>query len=643
MTKVRILGRRDDAEPVLRELYRLALVEIADARSGNSMDRLDGDQDRSIRKQKLDVALAQTDKLLANLHDLPIVDAAPHPGPPLHGEHLFAALHRHSSSIEEVDRRLEELRDEARNLSGHRRPLQQLLPLVPVLARLDAEKLGRLRLATVALVLNADSNHLVESLHLELVQELGTRFELASTPADEGSMGCLVVLPTDARDTVRAMLGRAAVRSVALPERFEGLSLHATVDAMQRRIEEIHQEIVTVDQERQALLTPHAGWLTAARSDLAAELELLTAAGSVGATRRAFLAECWVPRPHLEQLRRELASRLGPVVVIEDLQSSRYDPQAPVLLRNARLARPFESLVGFLELPRAGSVDPTLLMAIFLPLMFGAMVGDIGYGAALLMLAILARRELARRGSRMPELLSLSWVLLMGAIWSIVFGALYGELFGDLGWRAFGDFALWQYRPSAGALEPLLVFAVVVGAAHVALGLGLGAWQAVHFREHRVLLSKLGTLLALGGLFGLAGLAANQLPTGVRTPSVAGVVIGLVLVLSLDGALGIITGALDLLGNIGSMLSYLRLAAVGLASAHLAAVANELGSIGPIWMGVLVATFLHALNLALASFSPMIQSLRLNYVEFFGAFFIGGGRAFEPFGHEQRLDIPSTT
>jgi V/A-type H+-transporting ATPase subunit I len=113
--------------------------------------------------------------------------------------------------------------------------------------------------------------------------------------------------------------------------------------------------------------------------------------------------------------------------------------------------------------------------------------------------------------------------------------------------------------------------------------------------------------------------------------------------MSLHGALGVTTGALDLLGRIGNILSYLRIAAVGLASAHLANVANELGSVGPIWIGIFVATFFHALNLALAAFSPMIQSLRLQYVEFFGAFFVGGGRPFTPFGQHQPPELQSTT
>jgi V/A-type H+-transporting ATPase subunit I len=91
-------------------------------------------------------------------------------------------------------------------------------------------------------------------------------------------------------------------------------------------------------------------------------------------------------------------------------------------------------------------------------------------------------------------------------------------------------------------------------------------------------------------------------------------------------------GPLDLIGAVGNILSYLRIAAVGLASAYLAMVANTLGELGPLWIGIFVAALFHALNLALASFSPMIQALRLHYVEFFSKFYEDGGQPFRPFG-----------
>ncbi|HET6548410.1 MAG TPA: V-type ATPase 116kDa subunit family protein, partial [Solirubrobacter sp.] len=508
------------------------------------------------------------------------------------------------------------------------------------LADLDDEKLRLLRLGTVALVLNTDDERIVEALRAELVEDLGGRFALVWTRVEDGAIGCLVVFPKDHQRAVRALLGRVQVRQAALPQGFEQLSLRAAVEAMGRRLEELPAAVAAVERERDALLSPQAARLGVLRAAVTDELERLEATERLGATQRAFVAVCWVPRRRLARLRRELDARIGAAVLVEDLATSPRDPEAPLLMRNSRLARPFEPLVGFLDLPRAGALDPTLLMALVLPLMLGAMIGDIGYGAVLLTLGYFARRSLRARHSAFT---SLTWILLAGAAWSVVFGVLYGELFGDLGQRLFGDFALWRYRPAAETLEPLLLLSVALGAAHVVLGLGLGAWESVRFGEHREVFDKLGALLVLGGLFGLAAWAADHLPASALTPSAAAAIVGVVLVMSLHGALGVITGPLALLGYVGNILSYLRIAAVGLASAHLAGVANELATVGPIWMGVLVAVFFHTLNLALAMFSPTIQALRLHYVEFFGTFFVGGGRAFTPFGRAPEPESPPTT
>lgn len=646
MAKVRILGPRADAGRLLDELHQLGLVEIAEASATDGLAAPDGAEERAARSTELASLLDQVENLSTALPDVYGPESVPgsdRTAPLPDTSALRCELDQLSAQVRDVDQRLDALRDEAHALPRYLEPLRWLLPLVPELADLDARRLGRLRLVTVALVLDTDDEELVETLRAQLLAEVGPGFTLFSTPAQNGARGCLIVHHRDHYSAVQDLLAEASVRRAALPESFDGLSLQQTVDTMQRRLADVRTAIADAEAERRALLLPHADRLANLREALVDDIEQLEAIERLGVTTRTFLAHCWVPRPQLDLLRRELRVRGGPSVLVEDLRVSPYEPEAPVLMRNSRVARPFEILVRFLDLPRAGSIDPAILMAVILPLMFGAMVGDVGYGAALLVLAIIARRKFQTRVSRSPELRGLLRVLLMGASWSIVFGFLFGEFFGDLGRRFFGDWALWRYRPSAEALEPLLIFSVVIGAAHVVLGLGLGAWQAIRFREHRDLLDKLGMLLALAGLFGLAASVGDQLPSTALAPSTAAMVLGLALIMSLHGALGLATGPLDLLGKIGNILSYLRLAAVGLASAHLAGVANELGTIGPIWMGLLIAVFFHALNLALASFSPMIQALRLQYVEFFGAFFAGGGRAFKPFGHRSHQEILSTT
>jgi V/A-type H+-transporting ATPase subunit I len=179
---------------------------------------------------------------------------------------------------------------------------------------------------------------------------------------------------------------------------------------------------------------------------------------------------------------------------------------------------------------------------------------------------------------------------------------------------------------------PLLIFAVALGATHVILGLLLGIWQGWQERHRGAVVERFGTLLAIVGVFGLAGLAVGMLPGGAVTPAAAAIIVGLVLMMVSHGRMGLLMGPLELIGALGNILSYLRIAAVGLASAYLAIVANEFAAVGPLWLGVIVAAFFHALNLALAGFSPMIQAMRLHYVEFFSKFYAGGGRMFRPFG-----------
>jgi V/A-type H+-transporting ATPase subunit I len=189
---------------------------------------------------------------------------------------------------------------------------------------------------------------------------------------------------------------------------------------------------------------------------------------------------------------------------------------------------------------------------------------------------------------------------------------------------------IWLSREEA--LEPLLLFSIAVGVAHVTLGLGIGIFLAWRARSRHAILAKVGTLAALAGLFAIAGSAAGRIPAGAMTPGVAGLVVGLAMLIAGEGPLGILTAPLELLGTVGNMLSYLRIAAIGLASVYLSRVANELGAAAPLWLGIAVAALFHGLNVALGAFSPTIQAMRLHYVEFFGKFYEGGGKAFAPFG-----------
>ncbi len=92
---------------------------------------------------------------------------------------------------------------------------------------------------------------------------------------------------------------------------------------------------------------------------------------------------------------------------------------------------------------------------------------------------------------------------------------------------------------------------------------------------------------------------------------------------------------LELLKNIGNIISYARIMAVGLTSVLLAYVANYMaGRIGSVWAGIGVAVLLHIFNILLGVFAPTIHSLRLHYVEFLSKFMEPGGKEFKPLGRK---------
>jgi len=632
MTKVAVAGPRRWLEDALAALHSARCVELVDASSvpGVPGDPPPADAERDRRASALRALAARLDGLLALTAGATARAVASYRAGPFDEPRLRRELAAIGPNVDRLVGEVEALREERAVLPRYLDPMRHVLELVPELARLDDADLRSLGLETVALVLATEDDAILEALREELGERLGgRRFELVAARVQVGVVGCLLIFAHESADEVHVLLREENVRHLPLPERFERLSLRGAAEAMEQRLQELPGLEARASAELDRLADEHVGAWGGARRAVAAELEQLEARALAAVSGRAFVLAGWVPAPELAALERSLEEALDGEVSVEALPRKRGDRTTPVLLRQPAAARPFESLVRLLDTPGSRTLDPTLLMALLMPVMIGAMVGDVVYGAILLGLALWARR---RFGGHSAIARDICGVLAMGAAWSMLFGVLYGEALGNAARRWLGMDAVWFYRGSPDALEPLLLFAVGLGAAHVLLGLLLGVWQFWRAGRSHDALDRLGTMLVLIGLFSLAGIAADVLAARALPVAAAAVIVGLVLVLFLHGALGAITGALELVGAVGNVLSYLRLAAVGLASVYLAIVANEFAVVAPAGIGIVVATLLHALNVALAGLSPTVQALRLHYVEFFQKFLIGGGRPFRPFG-----------
>jgi len=473
-------------------------------------------------------------------------------------------------------------------------------------------------------ILPRGGEHALARLKDGLREMLGEEFEVWSREIETGEMGVLILVPRGSDERLEELFRSTRVQEVELPGAAAGTS---PADAMARiveRFDAIPGEIRTLDADLARLATRSGPRLREAEAWLVDALARLDAVGQTAATDHAFVLEGWLPSSQAPALRKQLEEALGGTTVVEEVSREEWvGDQVPVVLSNPRLFRPFEVVVRLLPLPRYGTIDPTPFLAIFFPMFFGLVLGDVGYGLILAAFALLLRRRspVGSTGQSIAEIAGAC------AAFTVVFGFLYGELFGDAGARWFGLRALALQREEA--LLPFLGLAIAIGVVHTLLGLVLNLVSKL--RQGARAAVGPGVTLVMVGMIVFALLAAvDVLPREFFTPAVL-LVLGLFPVLVIvEGILG----PMELLSTLGHILSYARVMAVGTASVMMAAAANRMvGAMGSVLVGSLFALLFHLVNFALGVFSPTVHALRLHFVEFFGTFYSPGGTRYEPFGH----------
>jgi V/A-type H+/Na+-transporting ATPase subunit I len=624
MLPVEIVGLKADLQTALNTLRHLGCMHIDDLTDypGVSARPLTLDREMLRHQEELSFLAARINGLLGTLGGNYTPQSLT-----LSGDYLVEArtsVDKLMPRAQALTTRREKLQAEMASLPRYEATLRRLLPIIPPMAH----EAGNV---SIGVLVGRAHVGVLDSVAKQVLEATTGGAEIVASDVDVSTRAMLIVFPAQFTDKIESILGHEDVSRLRLPAELGSGPPDAVLATLQRRMTAIPDEIKTVESELSELSAQWhnrlAGWSVC----LQEEIDTSRVLPKFGETDTTFVLAGWVPSKDYERVKTTLHDALGESIFIQKLPlTSEMKNRAPVVLQNIPPAKPFESLVKLLSLPRYGHIDPTTLMAFFMPIFFGMMLGDVAYGLILLVISLLMSRKY-KKGVIHDILI----ILAMGSAWGIIFGFLYGEAFGTLG-PALGLHPLWIERTGSEFVISLLVMSLVVGAVHVTLGLILGVWEAIQDRSRSLLLERGGMLIGLIGLFLVVGVLTNYLPRGFMTPSVAAVIIGIVLLSASLGWLGLLMGPIEFIGLIGNVLSYLRIAAIGLASVYLAKVANDMaGIIGNIVVGIIVAVLIHALNLVLGAFSPTIHSMRLHYVEFFRKFYEGGGRKYEPFRSQQ--------
>ena len=457
-----------------------------------------------------------------------------------------------------------------------------------------------------------------------------TSCEIFTVPSEDGSLVGLIAATKDISIDIRSMLSEKQMPEFTFPESIKSMTFVHKVEYLQDEIKNNEAALAAVDAKLTEFTHRWGPMYKAALDWVHEQLSIIQASAFSFETTMCFFIYGWMPSGKVTGLSASLQQQFAGSVLLEEIDIRREDlERVPVVLKNPQYFKPFENFTRLLPLPSYTSFDPTPFIGLFFPLFFGLILGDGGYGFMLLIISVLLAR-VSRKNQLFQDALR---VLRVCSLYAIIFGFLYGEIFGDLGHKVLGLKPLFMDRQEN--ILPMLYFAFAIGLAHITLGLALGFVGALRKNTKKKALVKFLNIVLILAIVTLIITFFGVFPELLARPLVITILILTPLLLFSGGLLA----PLELIKNIGNIISYARIMAIGLTSVLLANVANQLaGLTGDIVLGFVVGGIIHLLGIIIGVFSSSIHSLRLHYVEFFDKFIELGGRKYRPFSGNQKED-----
>lgn len=430
-----------------------------------------------------------------------------------------------------------------------------------------------------------------------------------------------------------------------------------SLSVVQREYESVGEELEKIHWER----AEFTRWLTLMRRDLNEADDLLSRLSAVGwtlADQQLFVLQGWAPKK-LVPVVRDFAKKKRLALMVQDPEPNELPP---TLLKNPSLVAGAESAVTFYITPPYRSWDPTWIMFLSFTLFFAMIVSDAAYGLVFGAGLLFGWRYLSRT-QESRQLRNLMTTMIVATIgYGVLAGSYFGATPASLEWMQLKV----EGQPFVNHKDAMMMLSLGIGAVHLALANLVTAWQQRGTNTSWVALGWVFGILG-GYCWGLFSEETNKAAVWLaaswgQSPEVfqpqfklmgqVGVWVGLGLVFLFSSSRPVIGGKpLDfvwrvvdgLLGltNIskafGDILSYLRLFALGFASAQLAVTFNDMASdlqqipgVGML-LALLVLVLGHGVNIVLGTMGGVVHGLRLNCIEFFNWSLTEEGHPFRAF------------
>ncbi|MEA3385515.1 MAG: V-type ATPase 116kDa subunit family protein [Thermodesulfobacteriota bacterium] len=558
--------------------------------------------------------------------------------------------HIETEALEPLERK-----KKAKNaISEHEALIARLQLLEP--AEIDLDRLHDLRYVTwrAGLIPEENLNKLEQSL-------VDTHHTLIPVGRKKQRVVLLAMSLKEDKEVLLRALKSAFWDPLELPPRIHG-TIKKALDRLSSELEHLKTEFAGLDTEGAELTRKYGTKLKYLREEILLARQLLKAQTEFGQIDHTYLLTGWIPVALFEELKKRILKATSGNVLVDqvdpkDIKEVRSGIlKIPILFNNPMLIRPFERLTTLYGTPSYEELEPTVFLAVSFLLLFGMMFGDMGHGAILCGIGYYVFRKMYRY-------IDYGIILMECGVSSMIFGLLYGSIFG------LEDLvpALWMHPMEE--INLFMVMSAFFGVGVISLGLILNLLNVI--RQHRY-----GELLSTSGLAGAllywlgVGLVARYLLSGELSPfelMCAMVAAGALIILMIlqrpvsavlaqrrigkkggripPGLGGTILESFievfdDLLRYLTNTVSFVRVAAFALTHAGLFIAVFSLADMvrgvhgGGLlyWVTLIIG---NVFIIALEGMVVSIQTIRLEYYEFFSKFFRGGGKPFQPLIEEE--------
>ena len=427
----------------------------------------------------------------------------------------------------------------------------------------------------------------------------------------------------------------------------ETAELKTKIEQLNKKIEEIEEEIKGCAKFREELKVIGDYYRMRAK-----KYEIL---GTLPQSQRTFVISGYIPKKAAGAVEKAIGEHYDCVIDIDELKE---DEEPPTVLQNNAFSSSVEGVLEAYGLPHKGEFDPTTIMSFFYVFFFGMMLSDAAYGAIVAIACFVVLKKYPRMSASMHKSIKLFMFCgLSTIVWGILFSGYFGDAVDVIGRTFFGVEVsvppLW-FAPLNDPMK-LLIYSMAFGLVHLFVGLGIKGYMQIKDKQYLdffcdvvlwfIFLIGLIMMLIPSDIFASIAQVKIVFPPVLNTLAKALSIIGAVGLLLMSGrssknpVLRLALGAYDIYnitGWLSDVLSYSRLLALGLATGVIASVVNQMGSmlgggiVGAIGFAIIFVIG-HAMNLSINLLGAYVHTNRLQFVEFFGRFYEGGGRPFEPF------------